>query len=701
MLNRLLFERKEMTHLFRKELFIILAGMLVFCGCGASSGGKISEGRSGTESDEIIEETMQSYKPDLPVGTETADIFVQKIDGLSEDFIMGMDISSVLSEEASGVKYYDENGNEADLFMILADAGINCVRVRVWLDPYDSDGHGYGGGNCTTETAVEIGKRAAAYGMKLCVDYHYSDFWADPNKQMVPKAWKDMDLDAKVSALSDYTEDSLKTIIDSGADVCMVQVGNEINNAMSGEKGLNNKLKLVKAGCNAVHKVAADTGRDIKAVLHYTQIDDKKNIMEIARQLNAAKVDYDVFGVSYYPYWHGSMENMQDVLTEITATYGKSTCVMETAYPYTTEDGDGTGNSVDGTSLKNVYPVSVQGQANAIRDVMAYAADGGAVGAFYWEGAWIPVGNDLDSNQKIWEENGSGWASSFATEYDPDDAGKYYGGSSWDNQAMFDFEGKKLPSLNVFKYVRYGAIGPKTEITTDLNAPDAISVEVSIGGNIIMPEEIPVVYNDMSVTAPLIATWNTDDVSTIDTSVPGSYVIEGTGKSEALPGEELPLSATVNVSNINYVVNAGFEDDKVGSPWNSSSESGSAPVDIQDKEADAHEGTKAFHYYKAGDFSFHMWQTIEDIPAGTYELTSYIQGGDMGKDEEIYMFVLVGDQELHADCDSLSGWQQWKELRIEDISVADGDIVTIGYEVKGSGGGWGTIDDFNLSLMTE
>ena len=119
-----------------------------------------------------------SYIPDSKI--EGSDLFVKKVDNLAEDFIMGMDASSVIAEEASGVKYYNYSGQEQDVFQTLAQSGINYIRVRVWNDPYDKDGNGYGGGNCDIENAVEIGKRATQYGMKLLVNFHYSDFWADP-----------------------------------------------------------------------------------------------------------------------------------------------------------------------------------------------------------------------------------------------------------------------------------------------------------------------------------------------------------------------------------------------------------------------------------------------------------------------------------------------------------------------------------------
>ena len=167
-----------------------------------------------------------SYSPKLPTGSEEADIFVAPVEGLSEDFIKGMDISSVIAEEESGVVYYDENGKEEDLFKILADSGVNYIRVRVWNDPYDEDGNGYGGGNNDVEKAATIGKRAAKYGMKLLVDFHYSDFWADPAKQQCPKAWRKKDIDEKSQLLYDFTVESLNAIMKAGADVGMVQIVN-------------------------------------------------------------------------------------------------------------------------------------------------------------------------------------------------------------------------------------------------------------------------------------------------------------------------------------------------------------------------------------------------------------------------------------------------------------------------------------------
>ena len=146
-------------------------------------------------------------------------VTVQPIDFQNGGFIRGMDVSSVISLENSGVTFRDENGREKDLLRILADHGVNYIRVRVWNDPYDSARHGYGGGNNDVDTAALIGRRAAKYGMKLLVDFHYSDFWADPAKQKSPKSWADLSLDDRLDALSAYTSASLETIRRAGADI--------------------------------------------------------------------------------------------------------------------------------------------------------------------------------------------------------------------------------------------------------------------------------------------------------------------------------------------------------------------------------------------------------------------------------------------------------------------------------------------------
>lgn len=153
-----------------------------------------------------------------------------------DDFIRGVDVSTVISLEKSGVVFRDFDGNEADLFKVLRDNGVNYIRVRVWVNPYDDNGNSFGGGNNDLQTAIEIGKRAAKYDLPLLVDFHYSDFWADPQKQKAPRAWENFSVEQKCDAIYDFTKSSLKELRKNGAIIGMVQVGNETTTGMCGEK---------------------------------------------------------------------------------------------------------------------------------------------------------------------------------------------------------------------------------------------------------------------------------------------------------------------------------------------------------------------------------------------------------------------------------------------------------------------------------
>ncbi len=433
---------------------------MILGGCGKSSSVEPTEAASEdtvevaaeTATSEINEETAKEAGA-VTEETSTEELWKTKIEGISDDFIFGMDASSLLAEENSGVKYYDFEGNEQDPLKTFADSGINYIRLRVWNDPYDEDGNGYGGGNNDLPTAIELGKRATDYGMKVMIDFHYSDFWADPKRQHAPKAWEGLSVEEKAEALYDFTKDSLTQLLDAGVDVGMVQIGNEINYGMSGEKQFEKVAELLKAGSLAVREVSEAYGKEISVVVHYTRIQDKADVLTLVERLIRCELDFDMIGMSYYPFWDGSFENMSRVLELINEKYGKKAFIAETSYCYTTEDGDGFGNSLSSKDLVKGYPASVEGQATVLHDICQCVSDANGIGIFYWEGAWIPVGPANADNSAIWEQYGSGWASSYAADYDPEDAGKYYGGSSWDNQAFFDFEGHPLESLKVFNYM--------------------------------------------------------------------------------------------------------------------------------------------------------------------------------------------------------------------------------------------------------
>ena len=420
-----------MKKMFR--LFCLLMAMALLMGCQPSA--------------------PETQTPTSSTPTEGERPLIEKIENLPEDFIFGMDASCVPALEASGVKYYNFEGKEQDVFQILAENGINYIRVRVWNHPFDENGNGFGGGNCDIQNALSIGKRATQYGMKLLVNFHYSDFWADPAKQMVPLAWKDMTVEEKADALYLYTKESLQLLKDNGVDVGMVQVGNETTGKMCGETSWDNICTLMQAGSKASREIFPDA----QVAVHFTNPEKSGNYRYYAQQLAKYQVDYDVFASSYYPYWHGSVWNLSNVLTEISQDFHKKVMVAETSYAYTDQDTDFSGNTISATSqVAKKYSYTVEGQMKAIRDVVKTVAETpNGIGVFYWEGTWISVGQtSWEENSQKWEQFGSGWASSYASVYDPVDAGKWYGGCAVDNQAMFDANGKPLESLKIFSMLR-------------------------------------------------------------------------------------------------------------------------------------------------------------------------------------------------------------------------------------------------------
>ena len=625
----------------------------------------------------------------LPDGPEESDIFVQPVADISDDFIRGMDASAVLSVENSGAVYYGYDGKEQDVFETLAQSGVNYIRLRVWNDPYDENGNGYGGGNNDLTTAMKLGVRAARYGMKVCIDFHYSDFWADPKRQHAPKAWEGMTVDEKSDALYDYTTESLGKLLDAGVDVGMVQIGNEINNGMSGETDVDAVMQLLNSGSKAVREVAESYGKDIKVAVHYTNIEDNDQIDTMAANLKDAGVDYDMFGLSFYPFWDGTNENMQNVAKLIEDKYGKEVYIAETSYCYTSEDGDGFGNSLKGTDdLTDGYGATVQSQATVIHDICAAANEAGVEGVFYWEGTWIPVGSADADNSALWEKYGSGWASSYSAEYDPDDAGLYYGGCSWDNQAMFDFTGHPLASLNVFKYLKYGATAP---LAVDY-IPD-VYISCNVGEDLVLPESIDVVYNDRSQNKKQSVSWNETQMKAIDTTKAGSYEIEG-----ALE-EGTTVTAHVEVEMVNYAVNPGFED-KNRSMWKVSYEGEADPTDYQVKADDAHSGETAFHFWSGdSDMEFSIEQEVTGLENGTYQLSVFSQGGDMSSDASMELYAVTADGGQTAPF-MLTTYNDWQNPTIREIKVTDG-TVKIGVRFQCNVGSWGTVDDFTLNRISD
>lgn len=331
-------------------------------------------------------------------------------------FIKGMDISTLLEEETCGARYYD-NGVEQDLFAILKAYGTNSVRLRLWNDPYAPDGTPYGAGTNGLDKVIVLAERAKKYQIGYLLDLHYNDFWADPGKQTTPKAWQGMNEDELEAAVYQYTKEVMQTLKDKDLLPEMVQVGNELTNGLlwpSGRKPEFDRIaKYLNAGIRAVREIQAD----IPIMIHLDNGGFNEMYVEWFDEFTKRAEPIDIIGLSYYPFWHGTMEDYRDregkPLDQLKGMATKPELVEKLDYPMTKE-----------------------GQTSFMKDLMELIADiPGGEGFYYWEPAWISV-------------PGCGWATEAALAYTGE---KGPGGNEWANQALFDYDGNALPALAVIR----------------------------------------------------------------------------------------------------------------------------------------------------------------------------------------------------------------------------------------------------------
>lgn len=335
--------------------------------------------------------------------------------------ILGADISSLNKSEALGGVYRDSDGAQKDALQILKDHGLNYARLRVWVNPAD--------GYHDKAELLKMAARLKKLGIRLLVDFHYSDHWADPGKQRKPAAWQDLNFDQLKRAVYDHTYDVCSALAAQGTPPDMVQIGNEINAGMLWPDGsvenFNGLADLLKEGVRAVKDASPST----RVMLHIAEGGDN----ELARwwfdNITSRGVTFDLIGISYYPYWHGTLGQLQTNLNDISARYDKDVVVVETAYAFTARSLDGLGNIMKNNMATPGYPLTPEGQRAMLHDVMSVVRSvpgGRGLGIFYWDATWTAV-------------RGNGW-----------DASDPQSGNAWENQALFDFEGRVLPALDEF-----------------------------------------------------------------------------------------------------------------------------------------------------------------------------------------------------------------------------------------------------------
>jgi arabinogalactan endo-1,4-beta-galactosidase len=336
----------------------------------------------------------------VPIPSQSVE--VSKAQSLGE--IRGADVSLLSDALGHGFQYRNSAGQAVDVLKLLKQAGCNTVRLRLWHTPAPEHS------SSNTESVRHLAEQARGYGLQVLLTIHYSDHWADPGQQTIPKAWKDLSPAALREHVEAYTYEVVRTIQPQ-----LVQVGNEINGGLLWPVGSVERpeqmLDLLRAGIRGCRR--ADPGA--RVVLHYAGSQGSLPFFDRLQGL-----DFDVLGLSYYPHWHGKeLRVLQDDMAALQRRWNKPVLIVETSYPFTLEWDDWTTNTISTQGLLPDHPATPRGQAEYLIGLKARirSVPGGA-GLVYWGGEWVSYRGQKATN-----------------------------GSPWENQALFDFEGRALPAI--------------------------------------------------------------------------------------------------------------------------------------------------------------------------------------------------------------------------------------------------------------
>jgi len=308
---------------------------------------------------------------------------------LEPEKFLGADLSYINEMEDCGGKYR-VNGEEVDPYELFAESGANLVRLRLWHNPQWTDYSNFS----DIKKSIE---RAKENGMKILLDFHYSDTWADPQKQIIPAAWETItDIDVLGDSVYQYTYKVLNSLHGLGLCPELIQVGNEINIEILQHEGQMNLETinwernnfLLNRAIQAVNDVSEATGCEFGIMLHIAQPENVDWWFDAAME-NGLQ-DFDWIGISYYPKWSTyRMLQMAEAIKMIKQKYGKKVMIVETAYPYTLDNADHAPNILGEDALVSGYPATPAGQLDYLNDLRDLSFGAGCDGVVYWEPAWI------------------------------------------------------------------------------------------------------------------------------------------------------------------------------------------------------------------------------------------------------------------------------------------------------------------------
>jgi len=426
-------------------------------------------------------------------------LYAQRSD--SEIFIHGADGSVLDKVEQSGGLYYDE-GVQKEALEIFKKYGFNLIRLKIWHTPSDQYN--------SLPNVLAMAKRVHEAGLELMLDFHYSDTWADPGSQDKPAAWQGISFNILADSVFEYTKYVISELKAQNTLPDYVQIGNEISCGMlwndgkiCGEYATDEQWEkfgiLIKKGIQGVQENLVEKD-EVKIIIHFDNGANNVGCQWFFTNLMKEDVEFDIIGLSYYPWWHGTLTELEENLDDLATRYQKDIIVVEGGYPWTLAWGDNTNNIIGNESqLHTGYPATVEGQTEFLKEVLKIiknTTDDRGKGFVYWSPEWIPG----------------------------------HPGSPWENLALFDFEGEVLESILVFNdnadidennldssllQIDPNPFFDSLQIKFHQAEKEHVKLSVSdIKGNL-----IEVLVDEILTTGNQIISWNKPDLS------PGIYLI--------------------------------------------------------------------------------------------------------------------------------------------------------------------------------
>ena len=540
-------------------------------------------------------------------------------------FIKGMDISSYPEMLDKQYTYYDFNGKEVNLLDFAKEQGFNYGRLRIWNEPERVP---ESGGYCNLKDTLKMAKEIMQRGMGLLLDFHYSDWWADPGNQNLPFAWKELSEDELVEAVYDYTKKVMTALDENGTYPDMVQIGNEIRCGMMWPIGAisnwNGLARLINAGIKAVRDTQGE--RDTKIVIH---LDQGGRYYYYEEWFDAAQAhgvtDFDIIGLSYYPFWHGTFNDLKNTMEKLIVRYKKPLVLAEIAHAYRMSQGNLFGEAQERIAGFPANPEAQRTVLELIMSIVAHVSNDMGIGVFYWEPFW-----------QVKENDGS-WGSCMV---------------------LVDSNGMPTEGCKAF------GIEPKnTDINKIAKIYEPKAAMLSDKGQLerYLPQNIKVLMWDGRMEN-IVVSWEISDIP-----VSEEFSIQGVLSS----GEGVQMQIRIDSNAQNLLGNGEFEEDL--RYWEVET-SHDVQQEIRQEIAEEFpfEAKNYFYFSCKENLTLCMKQCIEQVETGSYVLSlEYL--GDNTTGVKVWLYAKSGEKEYMADIfPTDSEWvRQELVFEVEDVSAVE------------------------------